>query len=83
MGTSEEAASEVARRAADLFAAPPDWLRSQVRECARQGSPERLVNPLANAVSTHLFGSPWRWRDVLPAVEAHARGLGRDEGSPP
>jgi hypothetical protein len=55
---------EVAR----LFADPPEWLGKQIAEYRRQGSPERVLNPLANAISSHLFGSPWRWREVLPEV---------------
>ena len=55
---------EVAR----LFADPPEWLGKQIAEYRAQGSPERLRNPLAAAVSSHLFGSPARWREVLPEV---------------
>jgi hypothetical protein len=51
-----------------LFADPPEWLQLQAAECIRQGSPKQLLNPLATAVSSHLFGSPARWREVLPEV---------------
>jgi hypothetical protein len=47
---------------------PPEWLQLQVAECVRQGTPDRLVKPLASAVSSHLFSSPARWREVLPEV---------------
>lgn len=60
-------------KVAGLFANPPDWLWLQAAESIRQGSPERLLNPLATAVSSHLFGSPWRWREVLPEVHKALR----------
>jgi hypothetical protein len=53
---------------AGLFADPPEWLRLQAAECVRQGVPERLLKPLAAAVSLHLFSSAERWRKVLPEV---------------
>jgi hypothetical protein len=43
--------------------------------CVQQGVPERLLHPLANAVSTEVFGSPWRWREVLPFVEKKLEDL--------
>jgi hypothetical protein len=56
---------------------PPAWYRRQAEECARQGSPERLLKPLASAVAHHVLGNTHRWVEVLPHVEA---ALG--EGSP-
>ncbi len=54
---------------------PPEWFLEQAAVCVEEGMPERLLNPLANAVSTQLFGTPWRWRDVLPAVEEKLKGM--------
>ena len=52
---------------------PPAWFREQAEECVRKGSPDRLVNPLASVVSAELYGSPYRWREVLPAVRESLR----------
>jgi hypothetical protein len=49
---------------------PPAWYRRQVEECAKRGSPERLLKPLASAVAYHLLGDTHRWAEVLPHVEA-------------
>jgi len=46
----------------------PEWFRTQASTIPAD-LPRRLVDPLAKAVSSHLFGSPWRWQEVLPAVE--------------
>ena len=48
---------------------PPQWFRKQAAACVQEGTPERLVNPLANAVAEHLYNDPHRWRQVRPAVE--------------
>lgn len=58
-----------------LFADPPGWLRDQVAEYRRQGSPERLLNPLAAAVASELFGSPHRWREILLEVRDLVEGV--------
>jgi hypothetical protein len=63
--TDEGTASE---KVAGLFADPPEWLRLQIAESVKQGSPERLLNPLAIATSVELFGTPNDWREVLPEV---------------
>lgn len=54
---------------------PPEWFLKQA-EAIPAELPTRLVNPLANAVATQLFGGPHRWREVLPAVERCLRGGG-------
>ena len=61
--------AENGERLSEFFEKPPGWFLTQGRLCAQQGAPERLLNPLANAVSIEVFGSPWRWREVLPFVE--------------
>ena len=53
-----------------FLANPPDWYRRQAEECARQGSPERLLKPLASAVAYHVLGTTNLWSEVLPQVEA-------------
>jgi len=55
---------------------PPAWYRRQAEECARQGSPDRLLKPLASAVVYHLLGNPHRWSEVLPYVEAALKERG-------
>lgn len=56
---------------------PPRWWVTQAKECLRQGSPERLVKPLANAVATEVYGSPFKWREVLPGIEAKLEEMPR------
>jgi hypothetical protein len=48
---------------------PPGWFRDDAAACIREGNPRHLMNPLANRVASELYGDPWRWREVLPAVE--------------
>lgn len=60
---------------------PPAWWRDQAAECLRQGSPERLVNPLANVTATALYGDPWRWREILSAVETRLHEMRRNLGA--
>ncbi len=52
---------------------PPTWFLNQAAVCVRQGSPWRLVDPLAHAVANELSG---RWSEVLPAVEDWLRKEG-------
>src|SRR5215217_3850929 len=65
----ENGSFENGERLSEFFEEPPGWFLAQGRLCAQQGAPERLLNPLANAVCMEVFGSPWRWREVLPFVE--------------
>jgi hypothetical protein len=53
-----------------FLANPPEWYRRQANECARQGTPERLLKPLAAAVAYEVFGNTNRGPEVLPHVEA-------------
>lgn len=53
-------------RAREILREP--WATKQAALCRRPGG-DRLINPLANSVSGKLFGSPHRWREVLPMVE--------------
>jgi putative DNA primase/helicase len=59
-----------------LFDNPPAWLRTQARICREQGAPPRLIEPLAAAVATHLYGDPTRREEIMPAVEAQFHPLG-------
>jgi len=56
-----------------FLAEPPTWYRRQAEECARQGSPERLLKPLASTVAYEVFGNANRWSEVLPYVEVALR----------
>ena len=71
----ENGSFENGERLSGFFEEPPGWFLTQGRLCAQQGAPERLLHPLANAVSTEVFGSPWRWREVLPFVEKRLEDL--------
>jgi hypothetical protein len=53
-----------------FLADPPGWYTRQAEECARQGSPERLLKPLTSTVAYDVLGNPHRWSEVLPYVEA-------------
>jgi hypothetical protein len=60
-----------------LLASPPGWLGNQVAAARREGFPERLLKPLAAAISTHLYGTVRRDGETLPAVEAYlTHGVG-------
>jgi hypothetical protein len=61
---------EVAR----FFVDPPVWFRTQAKICADAGSPDRLLNPLANAASVVLYGTPWRWKEIKPRVAEFVEG---------
>jgi hypothetical protein len=58
-----------------LFKNPPEWMKAQARICREKGSPKSLTEPLAAAVSAHLYGSPEHKEAVLPAVEAQFHPL--------
>jgi hypothetical protein len=48
-----------------------------VAAARREGFPERLLKPLAAAISTHLYGTVRRDGETLPAVEAYlTHGVG-------
>jgi hypothetical protein len=63
-----------------LFENPPGWLRNQARLCRQHGAPERLITPLAAAVSTHLYGDPARREEITAAVGAQFHPLGHPLG---
>ncbi len=48
---------------------PPGCFRDDAAACIQEGNPRHLMNPLAKRVASELYGDPWRWREVLPAVE--------------
>ena len=48
---------------------PPEWFVKQAKKCIDEGAPEHLVKPLASSVADDCLGDPFRWREVLPAVE--------------
>jgi hypothetical protein len=68
-GWYEEKPARAAGTAQELLEDPPDWLAVQLRKC--RDNP-RLVNPTANSVANVLYGSPHRWREVLPLVMERA-----------
>jgi hypothetical protein len=49
-----------------LLADPPEWLATQLGRCYED--PGRLLNPTANAIAAEVFGSPARWREVIPVL---------------
>jgi Bifunctional DNA primase/polymerase, N-terminal len=57
-----------------FLADPPDWFNQQAALCVREGIPDRLLNALANATSTELYGSHLRGPEVLPAVRRLLEG---------
>ncbi len=71
----ENVSAENRERLSEFLENPPGWFFAQGRLCVQQGAPERLLNPLANAVSTEVFGDPRRWREVLPFVEKKLEDL--------
>ena len=68
-GWHEKKPGRAARTAEELLDDPPDWLAAQLRQCHDNS---RLVNPTANSVANALYGSPHRWREVLPLVTERA-----------
>ena len=56
-----------------FLANPPGWYTTQARECAREGTPERLLKPLAYAVAHEVLGNTNRWSEVLPHLEVVLR----------
>lgn len=52
----------------ELLSDPPDWLRDQVAHTRKQGSPERLLKPLAASIATELYDDHKRAGDVLPVL---------------
>ena len=71
----ENGSFENGERLSEFFEEPPGWFLTQGRLCAQQGAPERLLNPLGHAVSMEVFGSPWRWQEVLQFVEKKLEDL--------
>jgi hypothetical protein len=59
-------------RAAQLqayLASPPEWFLKQAEKCINEGAPKHLVKPLASSIAADCLGDPFKWREVLPAVE--------------
>ena len=54
---------------------PPEWFHKQVAVYAREGMPERLLNPLASAVAYECLGDAHRWRETRPLVEDKVREM--------
>lgn len=59
----------------------PDWVRRQARKCVEEGSPERLLKPLASSVAADRLGNVRRWEEALPFVREHLEALA-SEGTP-
>jgi putative DNA primase/helicase len=53
----------------ELLEDPPSWLTAQLEECRE--APSRFFNPTCSAIAADVFGSPARWREVEPILEAH------------
>jgi len=54
---------------------PPEWFVKQAKKCLNEGTPERLVKPLASSVAEDCLGDPFKWREVLPAVEVKLKEM--------
>src|SRR5215217_3709691 len=48
---------------------PPEWFVKQAKKCLNEGTPERLLKPLASSVAADCLGDPFKWREVLPTIE--------------
>jgi hypothetical protein len=55
--------------AEELLDDPPEWLAARLRICRVN---PRLLNPTASSLASVLYGSPHRWREVLPLVMERA-----------
>jgi hypothetical protein len=79
-GTYENGKTEtsVAAKIAAFLREPPPWYRRQAEEYVSQGAPERLLKPLASAVSYHVVGNTHCRSEILPYIEAALRE--RSEG---
>ncbi len=62
--TPREGLEEVDR----LLADPPGWLANQLTRC--RANPERFLNPTSASVSTEVYGSADRWREVIGRVSS-------------
>jgi hypothetical protein len=51
-----------------LLADPPPWLAKQLQQCR---TTPKLYKPTASAISAAVYGSPARWREVLPVLDRH------------
>jgi len=47
---------------------PPEWFVKQAKKCLNEGTPERLLKPLASSVAADCLGDPFKWREVLPTI---------------
>lgn len=73
-GNLKRDSGEVAEKVAALFKDPPEWMKDRVAEFDKLGAPERPFNSLATAIAHEIFGSPHRWREVLPEVRKRVKG---------
>lgn len=46
---------------------PPQWWLEWVALCRRSTVDERQLNPLASDIDCAIYGSPHRWRELVPA----------------
>jgi hypothetical protein len=59
-----------------LLADPPKWLPELFERCRQ--APGRYTNSTANSIATEIYGSPARWREVLPVLEEYLEGRVRE-----
>jgi AAA domain len=63
----------VGEEVAEFLRNPPEWLRNQLPKC--RANPEQMLNTTASNVATVIYGSPWHWREVVPALREHLAKL--------
>jgi hypothetical protein len=68
-------------RVVQLLRNPPEWFCKQAAVCIREGMTERLLNPLAAAVTYKCLGDPRQWRDIRPSVEGKLKEMAREQFS--
>ncbi len=64
--------------ASEMLADPPAWLAAQLERC--RAKPDSLLKPTAVAISSEVYGSAERWREVLPVLDAHGGPDPRQHG---
>ncbi len=64
--------------ASELLADPPAWFVAQLERC--RAKPDSLLKPTAVAISSEVYGSAERWREVLPVLDAHVGPDPRQRG---
>jgi hypothetical protein len=54
---------------------PPEWFVKQAKKCIDEGTPERLLSPLAASVAYECLGDAHKWREVRPVIEGRLKEM--------